>query len=153
MIADGHFNLPHGFLCICIYVNILTLSRPRICKILPSYNYLQAYIYDFAGQSATVSDLRPVLPTSHAIFMHKLRVYEEPLGEIIALTLTNGGDVVLLTDSDKKVCDIHYWHMATQPIRSQETRSRYNKLLFLTGQSVQSLGTAEVWIWRWRWTP
>lgn len=101
-----------------------------------------------SGSSATVSELVPSLPASHAIFMHKLRVYDEPLGDVIALALTNGGDVVLLTDSDKKV------HTATQ-LLTDRTDELHILVVFLKpslsfqfpGESLQPQWANQVRVW------
>lgn len=60
------------------------------------------------GGSMTVTTRHRPLPATRAIFMHKLRVYDEPLGEVIALTLTLSGDVVVLSNSNKKVGKGYY---------------------------------------------
>ena len=61
------------------------------------------FFFTISGNSNKVTSFRPTVPASCALYMHKLRTWEEPLGEILAITLTNSGDVVLLTDNEKKV--------------------------------------------------
>ncbi len=83
--------------------NVINISPMERDQFLSQRTLTKCTLYTLGG-SSSVSTLRPVVPSSRAVYLHTLKSCSGAfLGEILSVAFMPNGDPVVLTSTGKKV--------------------------------------------------